>query len=190
MILLSNTLTNKKETFSPLNQEEVKLYVCGITPYDFAHIGHCRCYVTFDVLYRLLKRTYPKVTYCRNFTDVDDKLMARAQGELGDALRYHEVAQKFIKAYTEDVKQLNCLPPDIEPLATQTIDAIIDLVQDLITKGLAYEVNGDVYFSVRSFKDYGKLSKRKIDDLQSGARVNINEQKRDPLDFALWKSEK
>jgi len=100
MITLSNTLTHKKEQFNPLSKEEVKLYVCGITPYDFAHIGHGRCYVTFDVLYRLLKYVYPKVTYCRNFTDVDDKLMARAEKELGDKLRYHEVAQKFMKAYT------------------------------------------------------------------------------------------
>jgi cysteinyl-tRNA synthetase len=190
MITLSNTLTNKKEKFSPLDPKEVKLYVCGITPYDFAHIGHGRCYITFDVLYRLLKTEYPKVTYCRNFTDVDDKLMARAEKELGDKLRYHEVAQKFIKAYTEDVTRLNCLPPDIEPLATQTIDAIITLVQGLIDKGLAYEVDGDVYFSVRDFKDYGKLSKRKLDDLQAGARVDINDKKKDPLDFALWKAEK
>ncbi len=189
MITLSNTLTNKKEQFIPLSEEEIKLYVCGITPYDFAHIGHGRCYVTFDVLYRLLKHMYPKVTYCRNFTDVDDKLMARAEKELGDKLKYHDVAQKFMKAYTEDVKNLNCLPPDIEPLATRTIDAIIELVQDLVTKGIAYEVDGDVYFSVRDFKDYGKLSKRKIDDLQAGARVDINDKKKDPLDFALWKAE-
>ncbi|MFT6765687.1 MAG: cysteinyl-tRNA synthetase [Alteromonas naphthalenivorans] len=190
MITLSNTLTNKKEQFTPLSPDEVKLYVCGITPYDFAHIGHGRCYVTFDVLYRLLKNAYSKVTYCRNFTDVDDKLMARAEKELGDKLRYHEIAQTFMKAYTQDVAQLNCLPPDIEPLATETIDAIIALVQTLIDKGLAYEVDGDVYYSVRTFKDYGKLSKRKIDDLKSGARVDINDKKKDPLDFALWKAEK
>jgi cysteinyl-tRNA synthetase len=189
MITLSNTLTNKKEQFTPLSPDEVKLYVCGITPYDFAHIGHGRCYVTFDVLYRLLKFSYSKVTYCRNFTDIDDKLMARAEKDLGDKLRYHEIAQQFMKAYTQDVTKLNCLPPDIEPLATETIDAIIDIVQKLIDKGLAYEVDGDVYYSVRKFKDYGKLSKRKLEDLQSGARVTINDKKKDPLDFALWKAE-
>lgn len=190
MITLSNTLTNKKEQFNSISKEEVKLYVCGITPYDFAHIGHGRCYVTFDVLYRLLKQMYPKVTYCRNFTDVDDKLMARAEKELGDKLKYHEVAQKFMKAYTQDVAQLNCLPPDIEPLATETVDEIIKIVQNLIDKDLAYEVDGDVYYSVRKFKEYGKLSKRKLDDLQAGARVDINDKKKDPLDFALWKVEK
>lgn len=189
MITVSNTLTNKKETFSPLDADHVKLYVCGITPYDFAHIGHGRCYITFDVLYRLLKTMYPKVTYCRNFTDVDDKLMARAEKELGDKLRYHEVAQRFMDAYTQDMQQLNCLVPDIQPLATGTIDQIIEITQKLIEKGLAYEVDGDVYYRVKKFKDYGKLSKRKLEDLIAGARVDINEKKEDPLDFALWKAE-
>ena len=189
MITITNTLTGKKELFTPLNRDHVQLYVCGVTPYDYAHIGHGRCYVTFDILYRLLKSAYKKVTYCRNFTDVDDKLMARAQQELGDRLRYHEVAQKFMQAYTQDMNNLNCLTPDVQPCATQTINEIIALVSKLIKEGYAYEVDGDVYFRVRAFKDYGKLSKRKLDDLQAGARVEVNDKKEDPLDFALWKAE-
>lgn len=189
MLTITNTLTGKKELFTPLNKNHVQLYVCGVTPYDYAHIGHGRCYVTFDVVYRLLKSMYRSVTYCRNFTDVDDKLMARADKELGDRLRYHEIAQKFMSAYTQDMQQLNCLVPDREPRATETVDQIIALVDQLIKKGFAYEVDGDVYFRVRAFNDYGKLSKRKLDDLQAGARVEVNTKKEDPLDFALWKAE-
>ena len=189
MIVVTNTLSSKKELFKPLAQDRITLYVCGITPYDFAHIGHGRCYVTFDILYRLLLLNYTDVLYCRNFTDIDDKLLDRAQRELGDRNRYHEIAQKYIHAYTEDITQLNCLKPCVEPLVTQTIPEIIALVEKLIAEGYAYEVDGDVYYRVTKFADYGKLSKRKLEDLIAGARVEINDKKENPLDFALWKAE-
>ncbi len=189
MIKLTNTLTGKKEELQSINPNEITLYACGITPYDYAHVGHGRCYILFDVLYRLLKFNNKKVIYCRNFTDVDDKLLARAEKELGDPLRYKEVADRFISAYLQDMESLNCLFPDHQPCVTEVIPEIITLVEGLIAKGHAYAVGGDVYFSVNSCKEYGKLSKRKLDDLLAGARVEINEEKRNPLDFALWKSE-
>jgi len=186
---ITNTLSGKKEAFQPLNFPEVKLYVCGITPYDFAHIGHGRVYVTFDVLYRLLNFLGYKVKYCRNFTDIDDKLLNKAQVEFNDKFRYQEIADRYIKAYKEDMLSLNCMNPDYEPKVTETIDEIIEFIQGLIDKGVAYVVGNDVYYSVRKFDQYGKLSKRKLDDLKSGARVEIDQLKQDPLDFALWKSE-
>lgn len=188
-LFLTNTLTKQKELFVPCTPEKVLMYVCGITPYDNAHVGHGRCYVTFDILYRLLKFIGYQTTYVRNFTDIDDKLLNRAQKELGDRMRYHEIAERYMRSFSDDMHKLNCLTPDKEPRATQTINEIIALIQQLITKGHAYEINGDVYFSVRSFSDYGKLSGRNLEDLCAGARVEINELKRDPLDFALWKSE-
>ncbi len=189
MVTLHNTLTARKQPLKPLSEKEITMYVCGITPYDFSHMGHGRCYVSFDVLYRFLKVLGYNVHYCRNYTDIDDKLLLKAEREYGDALRYQDVARIFIKAYQEDMHRLNCLPPDYEPYATKTIPEMIEHIQKLIDNGHAYAVDGDVYFRVKSFKDYGALSKRKIDDLQAGARVDINEKKEDPLDFALWKSE-
>jgi len=188
-LFLTNTLSRKKEEFKPLVPGKVSMYVCGVTPYDDAHIGHGRCYVMFDVMYRLLKFLGYQVKYARNFTDIDDKLLNKAEKELGDRLRYKEVAEKYMRSFTADMKALNCLSPDYEPRATQTISEMLDLIQKLIEKGHAYEVDGDVYYSVRSFPEYGKLSKRQLDDLQVGARVEINDKKRDPLDFALWKAE-
>jgi len=186
---LTNTLTRKKEEFKPRESDKVLMYVCGVTPYDDAHIGHGRCYVTFDLLYRLLKFLGYNVKYARNFTDIDDKLLNRAEKELGDRLRYQEIAEKYMKEFTVDMQSLGCLTPDYEPRATQTIDAMISLIQKLIDKGHAYVVDGDVYYAVRSFPEYGKLSKRYLDDLKAGARVEVDERKKDPLDFALWKSE-
>lgn len=188
-LFLTNTLSGKKELFVPLHPGKVLMYVCGITPYDFAHMGHGRCYVVFDVLYRLLRVLGHEVTYCRNFTDIDDKLLARAELELADRMLYTQVAQRFIAAYHADMRALNCMDPSYEPLVTQTIPAIISFVEQLIQKGVAYESSGDVYFSVRAFSGYGQLSKRKIDQLQAGARVQVSEIKRDVLDFALWKAE-
>lgn len=189
VLKISDSLTGKKVDFKPLENGKVKMYVCGVTPYDHAHVGHGRCYVTFDLFYRLLKHLGYKVTYCRNFTDVDDKLLNKAAKELGNELRYKELADKFIKSYTEDVTALGCQNPDYEPRVTETIPEIIEFIEGLIKKGKAYEVDADVYFSVRSFADYGKLSKRDLEDLKAGARVDINEKKKDPLDFALWKAE-
>lgn len=189
MITLHNTLTSRKQPLKPLSEKEITMYVCGVTPYDFSHMGHGRCYTSFDVLYRLLKALGQNITYCRNYTDIDDKLLVKAEREYGDPLRYHEVARTFIKAYQEDMQRLNCLTPDHEPYATKTIPEMIEHIENLIAKDHAYVVDGDVYFRVKSFKHYGALSKRKLEDLQAGARVDINEKKEDPLDFALWKSE-
>lgn len=189
MLKISNTLTAKKEEFKPINPPKVSLYVCGITPYDYSHIGHARVYVTFDLLYRLLKFLGYDVTYCRNFTDIDDKIIKKAENELGDRLRYAEIAQRFIDAFHEDMKSLGCLSPDKEPRVTSTIPEIIEFISNLVQLGKAYVVNGDVYFSIDQFPEYGKLSKHKLDDLLVGARVEVNTEKKNPLDFALWKSE-
>lgn len=186
---LTTTQTGKKKTFVPLHDYKVLMYVCGITPYDFAHVGHGRCYTTFDLLYRLLQAVGYRVHYCRNFTDIDDKLLSRARTELGDEQRYTEIAQKYITAYHEDMQRLHCLPPTYEPLVTQNIPQIIAMVEALIVKGYAYVVGGDVYYRVKKFADYGKLSHRKLDELKAGARVAVSEEKEDPLDFALWKAE-
>lgn len=186
---ITNTLENKKEKFQPIQSNKVKMYVCGITPYDFAHIGHGRVYVTFDVVFRLLKFLEYEVVYCRNFTDIDDKIINKAQIEFNDKFQYLKISEKYINAFHEDMDLLNCLPATFEPKVTQVITEIIDFVQGLIEKGIAYEINGDVYFEIRKFSDYGKLSNRKLEDLKSGARVTVDERKRDPLDFALWKSE-
>lgn len=189
MITLTNTLTGKKEPFKSIEPNKVKLYLCGITPYSDSHIGHGRCYVAFDVLYRLLKFLGYKVTYCRNFTDIDDKLLNKATEQLGDKFKYHQIADKYIAAYHEDMRLLNCLSPDFEPRVTENIPEIISFIAGLIQKGHAYEVDGDVYFDISSFPAYGALSKHKLEDLRAGARVDVREQKRDPLDFALWKAE-
>ena len=188
MITITNTLSGKKELFKPLNDNTVTLYVCGITPYDYAHLGHGRVYVAFDVLYRLLKFMGYEVKYCRNFTDIDDKIINRAQKELGDSNKFKDISEKYITAFEQDFKQLNCLPPNYEPKVTQTIPEIIAFVQGLIDNGKAYVSNGDVYFEIAQFPTYGRLSKHKLDDLIAGARVDVNEKKRNPLDFALWKA--
>ncbi|MBT3827616.1 cysteine--tRNA ligase [bacterium] len=190
MMWITNTQTRKKTELSPIKSGEVLLYVCGITPYDLSHLGHGRCYVTFDILYRLLGFLGQKVTYCRNFTDIDDKLLNKAQAEFGDKFRYLEIAQRCIDWYHEDMQLLNCISPEHEPRVTDNIPEIIAFVQGLIDSGKAYEVDGNVYFSIDSFADYGQLSGRNLDDLIAGARVEVNLQKRNPLDFALWKSEK
>lgn len=186
-LMLSNTLTNQREHFIPINFDQVKMYVCGITPYDYPHIGHGRCYVTFDVLFRLLKFLEYKVVYCRNFTDIDDKLIIRAQRERNNPQDFNLIAQEYIAIFNEDMKNLNCLSPDFEPRVTGTINQIITFIQGLIDKNKAYVSDGDVYFSIDNFKDYGKLSKRDLDELKIGARVEVRQDKVNPLDFALWK---
>jgi len=188
-IFVTNTLSAKKEKFVPLKNNTVKMYVCGITPYDNPHLGHGRVYVTFDILYRLLKFLNYETSYCRNFTDIDDKLLNKAQSELGDKFRYEEIAKRYISSFHEDMQSLNCKAPDFEPRVTQTIPEIIEFIDGLIKAGKAYVVSGDVYYEIRSFPEYCKLSKRKLEDLKAGARVQVDESKRDPLDFALWKSE-
>jgi len=187
VIQITNTLSGKKEPFKPIEPHKIKMYVCGITPYDYAHVGHGRVAVVFDLLYRFLQFLDFEVTYCRNFTDIDDKLLKRAQQELGDQLKYAELAQKYIASYTEDVKALNCLKPDIEPRVTEVVPEIIQFIQSLIDSGYAYQSNGDVYFSIKAFPNYAKLSKHDVADLRAGERVQVSSIKKDPLDFVLWK---
>jgi len=189
-LFLSNTLTGKKEEFKSIKPNNVKMYVCGVTPYDEAHIGHGRCYVAFDLLYRLLRFLGYDVTYVRNLTDIDDKILKKAYELYGDSSRFNDVTKPMIASYHDDMHKLNTIPPDYEPRVTGNIDEIITFIQGLIDAGKAYQSDGDVYFSLKSFPEYGKLSKHDISDLRAGERVQVSELKRDPLDFALWKSEK
>ncbi len=184
---IHDTLTDEKRDFVPLEPGKVKMYVCGVTPYDRSHLGHARAYVAFDLVYRYLKFSDYEVKYVRNFTDVDDKIIKRANEREMDALAY---AQIYIDAYYEDMDALGIARPDLEPRVSTTIDEIIEMVQTLEKKGIAYAVEGDVYYSVEAFESYGKLSKRPLDDLLAGARVEVNEKKRNPMDFALWKAAK
>jgi cysteinyl-tRNA synthetase len=190
MLMLTNTQSGKKEVFKSLNKKKILMYVCGITPYDRTHIGHGRCYVTFDVLYRVLKFIGYNVVYCRNFTDIDDKLINKAVQQFNDASRYPEIAKKNIDNYHKKMKVLNCLSPDYEPRVTDNIPEIIQFIQELIDTNNAYVIDGDVYFSIASFDKYGALSGNDVANLRAGQRVNVRTNKKDPLDFALWKSEK
>jgi len=183
---LHNSYTNTIEEFKPIEANKVKMYVCGPTVYDYAHLGHARCYITWDVLYRYLKFRGYDVTYCRNVTDVDDKILKKSEKE---GKTPEEVSQYWYKQFDNSMKSLNNLKPDIEPFATKTLGEMIAMVKDLIAKGYAYEVNGDVYFRVKKFGRYGSLSGQPIDKLESGARIEVGEQKEDPLDFALWKKD-
>jgi len=186
-IRLYNTAAKTKENFKPLKEGEVGIYVCGVTVYDLCHIGHARSAIVFDVLVRYLRARGFKVTYVRNFTDIDDKIIARA-GEVGkDPLK---LAQEFIDAFYEDMDGLGILRPDREPKATEHIDLMIDMIKVLIEKGFAYEEGGDVYYAVEKLSDYGVLSGRRLDDMKAGARIEVDERKRNPMDFALWKAAK
>ncbi len=183
---LHNSYTNQIEEFKPIEDNKVKMYVCGPTVYDNAHLGHARCYITWDVLYRYLKFKGYDVTYCRNVTDVDDKILKKAEQE---SKTPEEVSTYWYKRFSESMKALNNLKPDIEPFATKTLGEMIAIVKELTNKGYAYEADGDVYFRVKKFPKYGYLSKQPIDQLESGARIEIGEHKEDPLDFALWKKD-
>ena len=187
MIKVHNTLSNKKEEFKPQKENFVSMYVCGVTPYDKVHLGHARVYVVFDIIKRhLLKRGY-KVKHVQNFTDVDDKIIKRS---LERNIKPTELAQLYIDDYFAQTDRLNILKAEIYPRVTQLISEIISFVKELIDKKFAYEVDGDVYFSVAKFKDYGKLSKKKLDDLKVGTRVGIFNDKIAACDFALWKKTK
>jgi len=185
---LYNTLARKKEEFTPANGNDVNMYVCGITAYDLCHIGHARSSVVFDVLFRYLRHKGYNVTFIRNFTDVDDKIINRANEVGKDS---GDIAEQFINEFYVDMDKLSVLRADVEPKCTEHIPEMVALTERLIGKGNAYATpSGDVYFKVRSFDGYGKLSGRNIDELESGARVDPTEEKQDPLDFALWKSAK
>jgi cysteinyl-tRNA synthetase len=182
-----NTLSGRKEEFVPLTPGQARMYVCGVTVYDASHIGHARSLLTFDIIYRYLRFLGYRVEFVRNFTDVDDKIIKRANDE---NVRWETITERYIEEFYRDSELLGLLRPTIEPRATLHIAEIIALIQRLENKGLAYCVDGDVYYSVQRFSGYGKLSGKKIDELEAGARVEVDERKRYPLDFALWKSSK
>lgn len=183
---LYNTYSQKTEEFKPLNENKVNMYVCGPTVYDNAHLGHARCYITWDVLYRYLKFKGYDVTYCRNVTDVDDKILKKSEML---AKTPDEIAKIYYDSFSKSMKDLNNLKPDVEPFATKTLGEMIAIIKQLIEKGHAYEVNGDVYFRVKSFDKYGALSKQPLDSLEAGARVEESDIKENPMDFALWKKD-
>jgi len=187
-ISLYNTPSKKKQPFTPVSGNKVGMYACGVTVYDMCHIGHARALVIFDIISRFIRSKGYELTYVRNFTDVDDKIIARAN-TLGTS--YKEISEKYIDEFNTDMQTLKVLKADVEPKATEYIPQIIDLVKRLVDKGLAYAApDGSVYYSVSKFREYGKLSGRRTEEMIAGARVDIEEMKQDPLDFALWKSSK
>ncbi|MCX7858061.1 MAG: cysteine--tRNA ligase [Deltaproteobacteria bacterium] len=182
-----NTLSGKKEEFQPEEKGKVKMYVCGVTVYDHCHIGHARNAIVFDTVYRFFLAKNYQVVFVKNFTDIDDKIIKKSKEE---NVPWDEVARKYIHSYYEDMEKLNILKPTFEPRATDHIDDMIVLIENLVKKKNAYLVDGDVYFSIDSFPKYGELSKRSLEDMLAGARVEIDERKKNPLDFALWKASK
>ena len=188
MLKIYNTLSRSKEEFVPIHKGKVSMYVCGVTVYDLCHIGHARTFVNFDVVVRYLRYCGYEVKYVRNITDIDDKIIKRSLERGIDA---KDLAEQFIVEMHKDFDALNILRPDIEPKATENIPEIIELVQKLIDNGNAYvSGNGDVVFKIASFADYGKLSGQKLDELQAGARIEVEHTKENPLDFVLWKMSK
>jgi cysteinyl-tRNA synthetase len=187
MLSIYNTLTGKKEPFQPLQPKTVRMYVCGVTVYDYCHIGHARSALVFDVIRRYLEFSDYKVEFVKNFTDVDDKIIKRANEQ---GVSCDTITAKYIQAYYEDMGRLGIRQASIEPKATEHMTDIIHLIEILVKKGFAYQVDGDVYFEVAKYASYGRLSKRRLDDMQAGARVDVDERKRHPMDFALWKSSK
>ncbi|MFC1884369.1 cysteine--tRNA ligase [Thermodesulfobacteriota bacterium] len=184
---LYNTAIRKKEIFKPIDEGKVKLYVCGVTVYDLCHIGHARSAIVFDVLVRYMRARGFEINYVRNFTDIDDKIIARAH-ELGK--QTGDLAQEFINAFYDDMDRLYVMRADTEPKATEHIDGMIDMIKSLLERGHAYVEEGDVFFSVESFNEYGALSGRKLEDMQAGTRFTVDTKKRHPLDFVLWKAAK
>ena len=183
-----NSLTQEKTVFEPIEPGKVRMYVCGITVYDFCHVGHARMMLSFDMVYRWLRAIGYDVTYVRNITDIDDKIIDRAQENRETVL---ELTTRFTSYMNEDLDALGILRPEHEPRATEYVAQMLEIIEKLEEKGLAYlSTDGDVNYSVRDFKDYGKLSNRSLDDLRAGERVEVNPGKRDPLDFVLWKAAK
>jgi len=184
MLKVYNTLSREKEVFEPVKEGLVKMYVCGLTVQNYSHIGHIRSAINYDVIRRYLEYLGFEVQYISNFTDINEKIVLRAEEE---GVEPEELADKYAKAFLEDIKELNIRPADMYLRVSENIDEIIEMVETLIEKGYAYESDGNVYFSVESFDDYGKLSGRTIEDMQAGARIEVKEDKRHPMDFALWK---
>jgi len=186
-LVVYNTLTQKKEEFKPRSSGKVKMYVCGTTPYDHCHLGHARCYVVFDVIRKYLEYKGYDVIYVQNFTDVDDKIIKRAQ-QLGS--KVEDIAEKYIGEYFEVMGKLNIKEANSYPRTTEHIQDMIKLIEKLISRGYAYVIDGDVYFEIAKFAGYGKLSHRSQEEMRAGARIEVDERKKNPLDFALWKSGK
>lgn len=187
-----NTQKKEKEIFTPLNDNQVSMYVCGMTVYDFAHLGHARAYTAFDVIYRFLKFSGYDVTYVRNITDIDDKIINRSREEIPEyqdnpRAACRKLSEKYTEEFHKDMKSMGLLNPDIEPKATTHINEIIKIIEDLIAKGHAYNKEGNVYFKINTFNDYGELSGREIENMPGHSRINSESDKEDPLDFALWK---
>jgi len=182
-----NTLTRRKEDFVPLIPGEARMYVCGVTVYDLSHIGHARSALSFDIIRRYLAFKGFKVTFVKNFTDVDDRIIRRANEE---GVEVTVVSERYIAEYRADMASLGIKAPDVEPKATEHVPQMLELIERLLKRGIAYVLEGDVYFEVRRFPTYGKLSGKNLDELEAGARVDVDERKRDPLDFALWKAAK
>ena len=183
-IFLTNNLTNKKEKFIPKDKNNVRMYVCGPTVYDDPHIGNARPVVVFDILFKILKNKYPNVTYVRNITDVDDKIIKSSKE---NNISISELTKKITQSFNEDCIYLNCEQPNHEPKATEHISEMIEMISELIKKGFAYENNKHVYFEVKKFKDYGQLSNKKLDELVAGSRIEVSDNKKNPEDFVLWK---
>lgn len=184
---LYNSLTRQKEEFVPIVPGEVKMYVCGPTVYNYFHIGNGRTFVIFDTIRRYLEYRGYKVTFIQNFTDIDDRMINKANAE---GITVKELGDKFIDEYYQDADGLQVKRATINPRATEYIDEVVEFVKDLIDRGFAYEIDGDVYFSTKKFEEYGKLCGQNLEDLQSGARISVDERKKDPMDFAVWKSQK
>ncbi len=188
MLTIYNSLTHQKEVFTPLTPNKIRMYVCGMTVYDYCHVGHARVMVVFDMITRYLRAIGYDVTYVRNITDIDDKIIQRAIENQEDM---NQLTARFIQAMHEDADALGVMRPDHEPRATESITEIIEIIQQLFNNGYAYQAdNSDVYYAVNKFKDYGKLSGKKIDELRAGERVEVEQAKQDPLDFVLWKAAK
>ncbi len=182
---LTNSLTRKKEIFKPINPKKISLYACGPTVYDKPHVGNARSLIVFDVLFRVLKKIYgPNVVYVRNITDLDDKIIEASNKSKKNI---NQITTEVTKIFHDNCNSLNCLKPTFEPKATEHINEMIEMTTSLISKGFAYENNGHVYFEVNSFKEYGKLSNKNLDELKSGSRVEISNLKKNPIDFVLWK---
>ncbi|HET9922974.1 MAG TPA: cysteine--tRNA ligase [Methylomirabilota bacterium] len=186
-IRIQNTMTRRKEEFVPLSRGEVRMYVCGVTVYDLSHIGHARSSLVFDVIRRYLRHRGYAVKFVKNYTDVDDRIIRKANEE---GVSAREISERYIAADRVDMASLGVLQPDVQPKATEHVGRMIELIEALIRKGLAYPIDGDVYFEVRRFPAYGKLSGKNLEELLAGARVDVDERKRDPRDFALWKAAK
>ena len=184
---IHNTMTRTKEELVPLTPGELRMYSCGVTVYDLSHVGHARMMIVFDVIARYLRFSGYRLTFVRNFTDIEDKIIRRANQE---GVPASEVSERYVEAFRRDIAALGVLAPEVEPKATEHVPEMVSLIERLVARGYAYVVDGDVYFEVRRFPGYGKLSGKNLDDLMVGARVEVDERKRDPRDFALWKGAK